>query len=58
MYYSIESIDRRIAELEKRAYYNANFGSSNYESQCDCELSELYAEREELVRQQKQQNEK
>lgn len=54
MYYSIESIDRRIKELEERAYYHANFGSSHYESQCDAELLDLYAERDRLERMQEE----
>lgn len=55
MYYSLESIDRRIRELEDRAYYHANFGSSYYESQCDSELLDLYAERDKLLRMQEEQ---
>lgn len=57
MYSSLESIDRRIKELEDKAYYHANFGSSYYESQCDAELLDLYAERSEILRRQEQEQE-
>lgn len=58
MYYSTDSIDRRIRELEERAYYHANFGSSHYESECYAELQDLYAERDRLDRMQKEAEEK
>ena len=55
MNYRIESIERRIKELEERAYYHANCGSSYYESQCDAELLDLYAERRRLLDMQEEQ---